>query len=138
MEQTIEELNASLKTEVAALTQRSTVAETALVAKDAEVAAAKVSIAELTAALAKHETEKAELAAALKAEQEKQTTVAAKAAQIAASAGIAPLAVTNATTGSAAKSRNEIVAEFVKLKRDGSAKEVQAFYEANRAAILGR
>jgi flagellar hook assembly protein FlgD len=137
MEQTIEELNASLKTEVAALTQRSTVAETALVTKDAEVAAAKVSIAELTAALAKHETEKAELALALKAEQDKQTTVAAKAAQIAASAGIAPLAVTN-SGNPVAKSRNEIVAEFVKLKRDGSAKEVQAFYEANRASILGR
>jgi len=137
MEQTIEELNASLKTEVAALSERTTVAEQALVSKDAEVTAAKVSIAELTAALAKHETEKAELALALKAEQDKQTTVAAKAAQIAASAGIAPLAVTNAGNP-AAKSRNEIVAEFVKLQRDGNAKDCRAFFEANRESILGR
>lgn len=137
MEPTIEEANAILKTEIAALTQRTTVAEQALVTKDAELTAAKTTLAELTASITKHETEKAELAAALKAAQEKQTTVAAKAAQIASAAGIAPLAVTN-SGAPATKSRNEIVAEFVKLQRAGNPKDVRAFFEANRDSILGR
>lgn len=124
-------------------------------AKAGEVNALNAKVAEMTQALASKEAAFVELAAQSKELAEKlasaeafakkaqedvariaaaQETAGKKAAAIVADAGVAPVEVTPGEATAAAKSDDEIVAEWSAMKM--GTKEKQAFFDRNKSAIL--
>lgn len=120
------EVNA-LNAKVAELTEALTAKEASIIefAAQAKELNDKLAAAELLAKNAKEEV--ARIAAA-------QETAGKKAATIVADAGIAPVEVTPGEATAAAKSDDEIVAEWSAMKM--GTKEKQAFFDRNKSAIL--
>lgn len=124
-------------------------------AKAGEIAALNAKVTEMSAALSSKEAAFVELAAQAKEMADKlataeafakkaqedvariaaaQETAGKKAAAIVADAGVAPVEVTPGEANAAAKSDDEIVAEWSAMKM--GTKEKQAFFDRNKASIL--
>jgi chromosome segregation ATPase len=124
-------------------------------AKAGEVASLTAKVAEMTAALSSKEAAFIELAAQAKDMSDKlasaeafakkaqedvariaaaQETAGKKAANIVADAGVLPVEVTPGEATAAAKSDDEVVAEWSAMKM--GTKEKQAFFDRNKASIL--
>lgn len=124
-------------------------------AKAGEIASLTAKVAEMTAALSSKEAAFIELAAQAKDMSDKlasaeafakkaqedvariaaaQETAGKKAANIVADAGVLPVEVTPGEATAAAKSDDEVVAEWSAMKM--GTKEKQAFFDRNKASIL--
>lgn len=96
----------------------------------ADIAAKDAKLAELTAAVDGLVAEKAELVARIAALEAGSVTASAQAAKIAASVGVAPVETAPEAT---AEPKLSVLEQYLAL----SGAERNAFYKANKAAIMG-
>lgn len=130
-----EELVAELQGEKETFTSTLSDKEAALTAALETIGAKDALIAELQESLTAKDAEIASLGSVIATLKSEQVTAEAKAVEIVAAQGIAPITVDRTAETGKLATREEALAEYASLK---GAKDKAAFWEAHKAILIGR